>query len=253
MPNEVTPPAGDQSATPAAPAAPAAPVTLPATPATPEPVAPAAPAPAATEPPQFEKSGDPGLDLAIDFVAGLGVKPTDPEYLAAATGNFDLLRVKLATMGDKSKGYEAVLAVAEKAFKSLSESREAATKERNTLIETEAGGAEAWVAVRDWAKANADPEEITSINAMLNGDPLQVKMAVHYLKGVHAQANNVSNPPKPGFRDDAGGAPASGSQGPLEPKAYALAVAALAAKLGSKLEASPEYAELRRRRLAWQP
>jgi hypothetical protein len=235
--------------TPAAPAAPANEVQAPAQPAVASP-APAVPAAAQTA--QFEKSGDPGLDFAIDYVAKLGVTPTDPEYLAAQTGNFDLLRVKLATMGDKAQGYEAVLAVAEKAFKGLTEQREAANKARTELIVGEVGGQEQWNALREWVKTNADESERGDINAGLNGSPLQAKMTVQYLKGLFAQASNTSNPPKTAVNPHAGGTPPSGDSGPLSPKDYSAAVIALVAQLGGKpLESSPEYENLKRRRLAW--
>jgi len=215
----------------------------------------AAPAPAipvAATPVQFDKSGDPGLDFAIDYVAKLGVLPTDPEYLAAASGNFDLLRVKLATMGDKAQGYEAVLAVAEKSFKGLTEQREAANKARTELIVGELGSPAAWAALREWVKSNADEAERADINAGLNGSPLQAKMTVQYLKGLHAQAVNASNPPKSAVDTHAGATPPSGDSGPLSPKEYASAVVALGARLGGKpLESSPEYENLKRRRLAW--
>ncbi len=235
---------------------PAAPVETPVVPAQVEAVAAEAQAPetvtqpAAEAAPQFEKVGHPAIDLAIDFVSGLGIKPDDPAYLAAKDGDFDLLRVKLATMGDKARGWEQVLAVAEKGYGELAEKAQASAAAKNALIYEVAGGEEAWGELRDWAKANADDSEKKDLNAMLNAGGLQAKAAVMYLRNLYSGAPDTSQPPAAAVKKDAGSSPAQGSQA-LSPAEYKAAITELSRKLGPRIDDSPEYAVLKARRAAW--
>ena len=232
-------------------AAPAAPPVAPDVPTAPE----AQPAAPAKEPEAgkatYEKSGDPGLDFAIDFVSGLGIAADDPAYKAAEQGNFDLLRVKLATMGDKARGFEAVLAVAEKAYESLASDRDAKVTARAELVHQEAGGEQEWAAVREWAKQAAEPAEKAEINAMLNGGPIAAKAAVQYLKSMYSAASGTSNPPAKAVPASAGAGGAGGRNGPMSPTDYKAAVQELSRKLGPRIDESPEYRVLQSRRQAW--
>lgn len=200
--------------------------------------------------PQFDKVGHPAIDLAIDFVSGLGIKADDPAYLAAKDGDFDLLKVKLATMGDKARGWEQVLAVAEKGYGEMSDKAQADADAKTTLIHEVAGGEEVWAEIRDWAKANADDSEKKDLNAMLNAGGLHAKAAVMYLKGLYAGSPDTSQPPSPAVKQTAGSSPAQGSQA-LSPAEYKAAINELSRKLGPRIDDSPEYAQLKARRAAW--
>lgn len=234
---------GVAPATPAVPAAPAPDTTASASPA-------AAPEPKAATP-TFEKTGDAGLDFAIDFVSGLGITPTDPAYIAAEQGDFDLLRIKLATMGDKARGWEQVLAVAEKAHGNIAEAKAAEVATLVKTVHDAAGGEESWVELRDWAKANASPEEAKAINAMLNGSALQAKAAVGYLRSLFTASPDTSSAPAAAVPANTGGSQASTSNGPLSPSDYKAAIQELSRKLGPRIDDSPEYSALKLRRQAW--
>lgn len=228
--------------------APVASATLPAA-DTAKPAVQTTPADPAATPATFEKVGDPGIDLALDFIARAGIKPDDPAYLAALDGDFDLLRATLATKGDKAAGYDAVIALAEKSYKAISESNAAASQAVLTAVHEVAGGEEQWAVLRDWAKANADDSEKAALNGMMNAGPLQAKAAALYLKSVYEQAPGTSNPPANAVTPDAGAQPASG--GPLDAAGYKAAVQELSRKLGHRIDGSPEYATLQARRRAY--
>lgn len=235
--------------------------TTPATPAT-EPVttppaAPAAPAPEAIGEPAAEttptvayrETGDPGLDLALDFMGRMGLGPEHDAIKAAAEGNFDKLEATLAAMGDKAAGYERYLALSKDAYTKS----DTATKAKQTAVTTAvheiAGGAEQWTAIKTWAGTVATPEEKAEINAMLEAGPVQAKAAAQMLLGLYKNAAGTTVNPDP--VTDTAGNPSTAATGALPPAEYAAAVRELRGQLGSRMEASPQYAALRARRLAW--
>lgn len=200
-------------------------------------------------PTKFEKVGDPGIDLALDFIERAGVTPDDPAYLAALDGDFDLLRVVLATKGDKAQGWEQVLNFAEKSYKAAVEKNSAAEAAVLSAAHEAAGSAEAWNEIRAWAKQHADEGEKAALNQMMASGPLQAKAAVLYLKSLYTQAPDTTQKPAQVLSPDAGSQPASG--GPISPADYKKAVVELSRKLGGRMDGSPEYATLKSRRAAW--
>lgn len=250
---------------PAAPAVPAAPAQAPAAPAQP-PAAPAAapaagdppvtldtPAPAAapTTPPQdavvvYEKTGDSGLDVALKFVGERGFGPDHPAMKAAMTGDFSELEKALGALGDKAKGFEDYVGLAKDSFGR----RQAATKAKADAVAKDvydaAGGKEQWAAIQAWATQHADPDEKASLNAALKAGGLAAKATVRYLADLY-KVHGKKAPAavvKPDAASSAGGEP------PLSAREYGAKVAELRAKLGTKMEASPEYAQLKARRQA---
>lgn len=221
------------------PPAPAAP-TVPAAPATP------APADGAL---LYEPTGDVGLDLALEFVGKAGIASDHPAMVAAAGGDFSILKATLAAKG--VQGWEQFVALGEQAFKKTAEQTEAKSKALREAVHKEAGGPEEWGAIQKWAGANATPEEKAEINALLNQGGLQAKLAVRYLASAYAKATNVVQDPKdPTANASRGGVPGS-NDGPLSPRDYAEAVRSLNNKLHGRLDGSREYEQLQRRRAAY--
>lgn len=207
--------------------------------------------PAAPEAPgtiiQYNPTGDAALDMALGFVGKLGITPDHPAMKAAANGDHSLLKAHLASLGDKAKGWEQYVALAEKSHadgKTQAEAKSAATTQ---LVHDAAGGAEAWGEIQTWAKANAEPHERTEVNAALKAGGMQAQAMVAYLKGLYEGASGTTITPaaavKPGVKPNAAGA-----TGDITAREYSQQVSALRGKLGSGFEASPQYAELQNRR-----
>lgn len=193
---------------------------------------------------------DPGLTMALQFVGKHGIGPDSPEMAAALKGDFTFLKAKLAAAG--AAGYEHYIALAEKSWdKHVSSTAENITKTA-TLIHSAVGGEEQWQAIQKWAGENADPDEKSAINTMLNAGGFQARAAASLLKQMHAAAaGTVVNPAEP-----VAGAPASGGGAAvataLSPAAYAKEVAALTAKIGSHAAGrSKELEALRQRRMQY--
>lgn len=200
------------------------------------------------EPIVYNETGDPALDLALDFVGARGFGPDHPAMKAAEKGDFAPLRRALAAMGDKAKGYERFLALGEKAFKESAAKAETANAQLQETIHKAVGGQEEWEAVRAWASGAASPEEKASINAALKlGGPAAVAMAKELAGLYRANPKSTQNPAATTNPNASGKA---ASQGPLTAAQYASEAAALRAKIGYGFDSSPEYAALQGRRLA---
>lgn len=246
----VVPDAAAAAVVPAVPAAPAAAVAIGDAPA---PVAPAVadtPAPAASEA-VFQPSGDAGLDLAANWIAGLGIPKDDPAILAAlGEGNFDFIKAKLATMGDKSRGWEQYIALAEKGVTNLRTAADAQVAATNALVYEAVGGEDTWGQIAEWASANAEPAEKEGINAMLSAGGIQARAAASYLQNLYNGANGTVVEPAAAVAPTAKAQPVTNAA--LSPREYSDAVRQLANKIGSgNLNGSPEYAALQQRRLAY--
>lgn len=229
---------------PAVPATPAVPAAIGAEPAVTPPAAEAGGA-------AFEPSGDAGLDLAANWIAGLGIPKDDPAITAALEeGNFDFIKAKLATLGDKARGWEQYIALAEKGITNLRNAADAATSATNALVYETVGGEEAWGQIAAWAGENAEPAEKEGINAMLAAGGIQARAAASYLKGLYAGANGTVVEPAAATVPTAKATPVTNAA--LSAREYSDAVRQLANKIGGgNLNGSPEYAALQQRRLAY--
>lgn len=268
------------SGTPAAPAAPAPgvdPSSQPAPAANPAPVEPAPnppadPAPEPTPPapaepapevigaePEtpaaaenvvaYQETGDAGLDLALDFIGNLGLGPDHDAVKAATDGNFDKLEATLEALGDKAKGYERYLALAKDAYTRQDTATKATQAEVTKVVQDVAGGADEWNTVKKWAGENADPSEKEAINEMLSAGPVQARAAAQLLLDAYRNASGTTVQPAEAVTNNAGNG--NTGNGALSPAEYATAVRALRAQLGTAMEGSQDYANLRARRAAF--
>lgn len=248
----VTPPVVPPTGAPATP-----PVTPPATPATPPvdapigfepPTAPAAPTPPQDNVVVYEKTGDAGLDVALRFVGERGFGPDHPAIQAATKGDFSELEKALGALGDKAKGFKEYVDLA----KDSVGRRQAAAKSNGEAVKKAVhdtvGGPAQWAAIQAWAAQNADQAEKDQLNAAFKAGGVAATAAAKYLADLFKQHGKTA--PKSAVKADASGAPASGTN-PLSPREYGTEVRKLNAKLGARMEASPEYAELKARRAAF--
>lgn len=196
----------------------------------------------------YDKTNEPGLDMALSFVGKLGLGPTDPAMAAAIKGDFGMLKAKLAGMGAKATGWEQYVALAEESDKQFKETQATKVKADTENVHNAVGGAENWKAISKWAGENATPEEKASVNAALKGGGLQAKLMAEWLAGKYSKAKGTTVTPATVVKDGAKAAP--GATGALTAAAYATEVQALRQKMGFKMDGSPAYQALQARRNA---
>lgn len=215
---------------------------------TPEPAAVPEPDTPVGEYPSYDH---PGIDLATKFLAKVGIGPDHPAIQAASeTGDSTYLKAVLAELGDKARGWEQYVALAEKGFEEIQEKHVAREIETENTVYELVGGEDNWRAIQEWASSTADPEEKEEINAAFEAGGLQAKMAAAFLQQMHAAAVGVREP-APAVNEEAA-PPTRAANGPLTPRDYATAVAALSARVGPQnVHTHPEYEALKQRRLAY--
>lgn len=228
-----------------APAASVTPAPAPAAPVPPEPAPPKAEG--EVEKYQHEETGNPAIDLALEFIGNVGISPDDEAVAAARAGDFSKIEEKLKGLGDKAKGYDRHLALVKREYESERAAFEAKDKALVELVEAAAGGKERWEKVREWTTAEASAEQKAQINAALQAGGVAAASVVANLA---AQFDKVSGKrPENPLRPEAGSA--SGGDTALTAKEYAKAVEVLARKAnGRDISDHPEYRQLQARRLA---
>lgn len=199
----------------------------------------------------FETTDDPGLNLAIKFVAARGIKADDPAIQAVRNGDFSLIKARLSSLGDKAAGWQEHIALAEKAYQSAVERSQKSYAETEQAVYSVVGGPENWADIAEWAGKTATQQEKDAINAALAAGGIQAKAAASYLLNVYQKAGQVvSKTPVPAAKENA--APAGpGAGNALTAKEYANAVAELSVKYGGRdVTGTTEYAQLQAARLA---
>lgn len=202
------------------------------------------------------ETGDPALDIALNFFVKAGVKLDDPVLKAASeSGDFSLLEAKLATMDpSKARGWEKHVELAKGVHSKLAEAEKAKVAATTKLIHDAVGGEKAWADIKAWAAANAEPAERESVNAALKAGGLQAKAMAAYMRDTFLRKTGA--PKDPTASVSTPGAKPGAGQGEyaLSPRAYTAAVEELAQKIGkNRVDTSPEYKQLQARRRAWRP
>jgi hypothetical protein len=223
----------------------------PAIPEVPAP-APAVPeAPPAAEPVvevfKHDETGNPAIDVALEFIGSRGISPADPAVIAAREGNFAPIEEKLKSLGAKATGYEKHLALVKQTYEREKAEADAKTAAVQKLVNEAVGGPERWAAVAAWAGQEATPEQRTQINAALAAGGLAAQAVAAKLAGMYDKA--VGKMPAPAAKGNA--APDPTATTPLTAREYAKAVDALAAKArGRDISRLPEYIALQAQRRA---
>lgn len=233
----------------------------------PAPAASPAPAPAPAEPAPlpveaevgdkgaitYTPTGDKGLDMALAYFGKHGYGPDHPAMAAAIDGDFSLLAAEAAEKG--LKGSDAYIALGEKAyekFKSEWDQRRAADKK---AIHDVVGGEENWNTVSAWAKENAEPAELESINKMLSQGGFEARIAASYMANAYNSATGgipETDGAGPSVTNNKGAAAATTTA--LSPQEYGAAVAKARGEHNARqgaFEDSKVYADLRARRQRW--
>lgn len=187
---------------------------------------------------EYEPTGDPALDLTLNWLAGIGIGPEDAALVNAQKGDFALLEAKLSLMGPKAKGWETYLALGKKSYEGAQVAAKAKVEATKADIIKVVGSDEEWGKVRAWAATQVTDAERTAVTDTLRGGGLQAKAMAAYLHGLYKQANPAA--PRDPVRPDAGrGSPAVNQ--PMTARAYADAVQALRNKTGRDPQGTPEY------------
>lgn len=198
-------------------------------------------------PQPFEKTGETGLDVALDFAFKHGYSSTHPSILAASNGDWSLIEAELATKN--IPGYKEMVELAKKGFANLVEKQEKVQKEIEAAVMSVVGNDNAmYQSILDFASKNADPAEREQLNAMFDAGPLQAKAAMMILREAYETAVGTTVKPQSAVK---GQIPSSVNtqSGGLSRSEYVTAVKELANRIGShNLNNSPEYKELNRRR-----
>lgn len=132
----------------------------------------------------FEKTGDVGLDMALEFIGGLGFDEKHPAVVSATKGDFAPLKALLSS-NEKARGWENYMALAERSYQEGQQRQQATQKSLETAVYAEAGGEEKWKALQAFAGENASPEEAAALNKMLQDGPLQARAAVRAIQDAY--------------------------------------------------------------------
>jgi len=197
-------------------------------------------APADVSPPvvEYEPTGDPALDLTLNWLAGIGIGPEDAALVNAQKGDFALLEAKLSLMGPKAKGWETYLALGKRSYETAQVAAKAKVEATKADIVKVVGSDEEWGKVRAWAATQVSDAERDVVSNTLRGGGLQAKAMAAYLHSLYKQANPAA--PREPIKQDAGrGSPAVGT--PMTARAYSDAIQALRNKLGRDPMGTPEY------------
>lgn len=203
----------------------------------------------------YDSTGDAVMDFALDFVGKLGFGPNDPAMLAAGDGNFDLLEIKLAALGDKATGYERIVALAKQSLANAGTAAAAAVTKTQEACAAAVGvdieglnGLIAW-GTEQFKAGVMTADEKEGLNAMLSAGGLQAIAATKMLYEAHSKAGGIVQKPSPTGQPANGGGAAPAE--PLTRVELAKQTAAIVRKYGSaNYQHSPEYKALAARALS---
>lgn len=196
----------------------------------------------------YESTGDTGLDVALQFIGERGFGPDHPAMQAAMKGDFAPMEGELAKMGDKAKGAKSIIALAKDSYVRRADAAKSVAAAIAKTVHDAVGGPAQWTAIQTWVQATADPEQKAQLNAAFKTGGLVAEATAQHLAALYAKHGKTA--PKAVVQPNTG-APDAGAAGALTPREFAKESAALHAKLGTKMESSPEYAALKARRRAF--
>lgn len=192
----------------------------------------------------YPKTGDVGMDTALEWIGKLGIGMDHPAMQATLDGDFSLIRAHLATLGDKAAGAEQMCNLAEEANTRFVERANAAAAAISTAVSGVLG--EGQKDILAWASQNATADEKRSINAMLAADPVQARAAATILLNAYQAASGTVVEPASAITATTGDAPAQ-SLTRISRSEFARETNKLHAKYGAGYNQSTEYATLLRR------
>lgn len=196
----------------------------------------------------YDATGNAGLDLALEFIGGLGFGPEHPALTAASDGDFAPLKEAMGKLGDKAKGWERYVKLGEEAYSNQANTRKEADEKALKSIVEAAGGKDDWEAIRSWASANATDAEKVEVNAALK---MGGRVATQMVQALRTQWLAKAERDAPSAVKDSARTNATSTE-VLTAEAYQKEVAALHRKHRGDLEGRgyKEYEALQHRRIA---
>lgn len=204
----------------------------------------------------YDPTGNPKLDMSLSFLGKLGIEPDHPGMVAAATGDFSILKAHLATMGAAAQGWEANIALGEFAIKEQNEATAVRKAADQKAIFEAVGGEARWAQIKAFAgAATADSaQQRTEVNEALAKGGLAAR-AMAVLLDQMFQKQSPTQEPAPVTSGVPAASPAPAQAYALSPRQYTAEVAKLHAKFRSSgmggIDGSKEYTDLQARRGAW--
>jgi hypothetical protein len=195
----------------------------------------------------FEATGDPALDLALEFFAAKGIGADHKAMAAAIKGDFSLLEATLAVMGDKAKGFERMLAISKSSYAKAQETVTAKVAAAKKDIVEAVGGEDKWKEIYGWASTAGTEQDRAEASTALRAGGVQAKAMALYLKSIYDQGAEVKTPTNVASDTATGRAPA---EPPMTASRYAQEVNALRTTLGANFDNSAQYQALQARRAA---
>ena len=194
---------------------------------------------------QFEATGHASLDYALRYLGKQGIGPDHPAVVAAQQGNWSAMDV----LAQERKLDTDVLALGKSGFTELQSKQQAGVTAFHGELDKAAkdAGLADWNAVKAFAAANSNPEELKAVNAVLaKGDAASKLLAQALIQ----RAASV-----PANRDGAtavkqGASTVPPTTGAVTAKAYQEGVIALQSKYGVRYAQTPEFRALAESRLA---
>lgn len=191
---------------------------------------------------EYNETGDVGLDMALAFVGNLGFSAESTAIQSAQKGDFAPLKAALEVLGDKAKGWEKYMTLAEQALTKRQEAAKAKADADEQAVYTAVGGKEAWDAIAEHARQNADEGEKKAIQAAMAAGGMQAQGMAVLLK----QAYDRAHPKTPAMvKKEASGGSGGGSGEKMTPAQYAAEVRKIASATRGPIDNNPKYLALR--------
>lgn len=204
------------------------------------------PSPATDEAFSFGSTGNARTDIALEFFGKQGLKQDSFEIARAVEGDFGPLKAYLGARGDKAKGYEGYLKLAEEAYDEHVRSQESSRTERQKIVYEAVGGEENWNSIQAWVEKAAPKEDVQVLQKAIQQGGIAARLIASALAHEFSQASGTTVQPKSATTGTTEAVQVQNL--PLTMASYRQEVQALTAKIGSNnMDASPEYAALRQK------
>ena len=194
---------------------------------------------------QFEQTGHPSLDYALRYLGKQGIGPEHPAVLAAQKGSWEAMDV----LAKERNLDQDVLNLGKFGFQDLQGKQQAQAAGFQSELDATAkqAGLADWAAVREFAKANATPDELKAVNDVLAKGDAAAKLLAQALA---QRAASV-----PTNRDGAAATKPSATTvapvaGAVTQEQYNKSLIELQRKHGVRYSLTPEFRSLVESRLA---
>ena len=199
----------------------------------------------------YEETGDPKLDLALDFFGRNGLDADHQAIKAAIEGDFSFLE---AYLDEKDvKGWKSYVALAKEshsnAMKSAQDADAKVTDAVSKTLEQFGYTNEQWGEAIQWVRTES-PEDVPEINKLLSSGPLGARAITAFILSNHREASGVEYAPQAKAIKEEAGANGGSVRQPVTPISksdFGREAEKLARSLGPDYMSSKEYRTLRER------